>query len=77
MQTYNKIKTICIINSKQAKFSFFSSDIKWSCIRVNKMIIMLIVTLINYGFELYVLAKAVQTLGSVKRGGVSPKHKIW
>lgn len=41
------------------------------------MIIMLIVTLINYGFELYVLAKAVQTLGSVKRGGVSPKHKIW
>lgn len=30
---------------------------------------MLIVTLINYGFELYLLAKAVQTLGSVKRGG--------
>lgn len=32
------------------------------------MIIMLIVTLINYGFELYLLAKAVQTLGNVKGG---------
>lgn len=30
---------------------------------------MLIVTLINYGFELYLLAKVVQTLGSVKGGG--------
>lgn len=38
------------------------------------MIIMSIVTLINYGFELYLLT-AVQSLGSVKRG-VSLKRKI-
>lgn len=35
------------------------------------MIIMSIVTLINYGFELYLLTTAVESLGSVKRGGQS------
>lgn len=58
-----------------SKPHFFTSDIKWICIRVNKMIIMPIDTLINYGFELYLLTTAVQSLGSVKRG-VNLKHKI-